>query len=226
MVVPSLRALGFIIGHAESIRISANGRLLVEANAAKEKPGDRAACAIFVELDERYFHFINALQSATPDSPARFMTELLSLVKAEGERQRMERARHWLALLKQAGLLKEAGSSFALNQLVTRLALKDLDYTKKSQRQFENFLLQSYKNSDPRKAGIVDIAALRESVALEFLREGEILTEKQFDDLLRETPLVTNSHLISFGSPMGSGNLFEYKGEKYRTLTIRFLRKD
>lgn len=224
MIIPSLRSLGLIGGHDDVIRISANGRLLLERSSTSARFSKRICGALFLELDERDLRFVRMLMETSHESRSARFSRLVSQVKAEGDKRKLERANHWLALLQQAGLTLE-DDPLAIAYANVDQAHKDLDYKRKSARKFLRLLLQAYKETDPRRAGIVDIADLRETVAVQFLLAREILTESQFDSILREIPKVTEAYVMSFGSPMGSGNLFDFKGEKFRTLTIRFLRR-
>ena len=89
---------------------------------------------------------------------------------------------------------------------------------------FEKYLMESFLELRKEVGIIVDIADLRERVAMKLLdNEKEILTENQFDDRLREIPLATNEYIISLGRSMGAEEkLFSYKGKYYRTLSIEF----
>ena len=92
---------------------------------------------------------------------------------------------------------------------------------------FKKCLFEAYFGLRKETAGIVDIADLRENVAVKLLRENKIiLTENQFDEMLRKIPFATDSYIISFGRPMGAEEkLFKYKDNYFRTLSIHFSKR-
>ncbi|MBM3254630.1 MAG: hypothetical protein FJZ16_10275 [Candidatus Omnitrophica bacterium] len=75
---------------------------------------------------------------------------------------------------------------------------------------------------------IVDIADIRQAVSQRFYEVQKlVLTEEQFDVLLRKIPFATDEYIISLGRAMGAEEkVFEYEKNYYRTLSIRFLNKE
>ncbi len=219
MAVNTVRNLGLIFGGDEAIRPSANGKLLLESRCNVDLH-DKTRATIFLEIDKNLFGFIDALEivESEPVSYRDFGQRI------EGGKEYKEA---WLKLLEAAGLVrltKErtwAKRSIFLLRDTLSVAKGNLDYLKKK-RLFRVYLFTAYKELSLKQAGIVDIEDLRGLVGLKFLRErGEILTEMQFDHLLREIPLVTSKYIISFGRPMGSEEkLFELNKKYYRTLSI------
>jgi hypothetical protein len=103
-----------------------------------------------------------------------------------------------------------------------------VDVDNKSMEDFKKYLFKAYFELSKKTAGIIDIADLRENVALKLLRENKIiLTENQFDEMLRKIPFATDDYIISFGRPMGAEEkLFERNGNYFRTLSIKFFRRE
>ncbi|MEX0596215.1 MAG: hypothetical protein WD512_06910, partial [Candidatus Paceibacterota bacterium] len=77
-------------------------------------------------------------------------------------------------------------------------------------------------------AGVVPIVELRNKVSIKLLTEDRIiLTEDQFDEMLRNVPFETEKYIISLGKPMGAREkLFAYKGNYYITIFIRVLKSE
>ena len=92
---------------------------------------------------------------------------------------------------------------------------------------FKKILFESYIQLSNNSAGIVAITDLREKVSIIMLRNSnEIFTENQFDKMLRTLPLEGYTYMISLGNPMGANEkLFHYKGDYFKTIFIKFLKK-
>lgn len=227
MIIPSLRILGLIIGFGDAIRLSSNGKLILEGNRKNREEAYRVARAVFLEIDKKVFHFIQQIkqyQSVTEE----YLIEVISQkMEALSKPQKRERIRRWLEILKGCGLVKSTNGKISLENKAYEDAERDLKVDPKRPF-FKDKLFTGYKTlSYQETAGVVDIAILREQVALSYYREHNmILTEMQFDELLRELPLVTSSYVISLGQTMGAEEkLFFFKGNYYRTLSITFFEK-
>jgi len=223
MVIPSLRDLGLIIGYSDFIRLSANGKLLLESTRGEGILYSRVLSAIIFEIDRLFFRFLEIIHKYPDRQPKAILYLIANNIIAPSPKQKNERIKHWLSMLKEAQLLTEE-SFYRVNAKIYDQAIKDLNM-KKKRTHFKQFLFDSYFGQSENGGEIVDIADLRESVALRFLSAKDVVTELQFDDMLRELPFNTKTYIIALGSPIGSGALFSYKGQEYRTLAIRMLRR-
>lgn len=219
IAIPTLRHLGLIVGYAEYIRPSAQGRLLLKSKYNDEMH-QKVIKTVFLELDRELFGLIKTLKKLN--------SENIPFSQLESNKECPEEyKKRWLKILNDCELIKLTGGKRWKD---INISLRDglysvernLDYTKKESI-FINYLFNVYDRISAESAGIVDIDSLRGEVALEVLEgEGEIITEGQFDQLLRGTPLVTNDYIISLGRPMGAEEkLFELTGKYYRTLSIK-----
>ena len=232
MVIPSLRHLGFIVGYRDLIRLSANGKLLLESTQQSNKEFNRVLRAIFLEIDTLKFKFIEELKrlmSGNNQSTQDYFVEIISKkIDAFSQKQKEERIMRWFKILEQCGLAKRGNNNRNIHLLYQNLeqAENDLNWQAKSSL-FKKFLFEGYLSLSGETAGIVDIADVREYVALSLYRERKkVLTEHRFDELLNSLPLVTDDYVISLGHPMGAEEkLFVYKGDYYRTLSITFFKE-
>lgn len=220
IAIPTLRHLGLIVGYAEYIRPSAHGRLLLKSKY-NSKAHQKVIKAVFLELDRELFGFIDTLKKLNSEITPYSHFERNVESPAEYKRR-------WLKILKDCNLIKLIGGrkwkDIKISFMGDNFSLVeiDLDFHKK-EKIFRTYLFDVYGKISQKSAGIVDIDHLRGEVALKVLEvEGEIITEGQFDNLLRKTPLVTEDYIISLGRPMGSEEkLFELNGKFYRTLSIK-----
>jgi hypothetical protein len=227
MIIPTLRKMGLILGYDNFIRISANGSIAVESKNLSANLHQRALRALILETDRKKFGFIMELSDFAllkkVVEEKQFKMMLTSKIISPSSRQGLERITHWLEMLKQVGLVKKEMDEIAIDQQEYELGVADLNVTDAKLTGFRECLIGSIIELR-REAGIVvDIADLRERVAIKLLNKNkEILTEDQFDELLREVLITTtNKYAISLGRPMGAEEkLFSFKGKHYRTLTI------
>jgi len=227
MIIPSLRILGLIIGYGDAIRLSCNGKLILEGNRKNREEVYRVARAVFLEIDKNVFHFIQQITQHQSVSEKHFIEIFSQKMEALSNLQKKERVKRWLEILKGCGLVKSINGTISLENKAYESAEKDLKVDPKRPF-FKDTLFTKYKTFPYQEtAGIVDIATLREQVALSYYREHNmILTELQFDELLRELPMITDNYVISLGQPMGAEEkLFFFKGNYYRTLSITFFQK-
>lgn len=225
MVIPSLRYLGLILGYGNLIRVSANGKIIIESQSIDYELHRRILSAVIYELDIHIFNFIDILKSRSFSVKKEFINEVCKKIDAPSEKQKEERILHWLSLLKQAELINLISEKIFVNgEKISKTAL-DLDANIKSSKYFKDYFFPAYRELSQQSAGVVDIADLREKVSLKMLREqNAVLTEKQFDELLRKIPFITEEYVISLGKPMGAiEKLFKYKDGYFKTLSIKFL---
>lgn len=227
MIIPSLRHLGLIIGYRGFIRISANGKVIIESKSLGDKLHQRVLRAAVNEIDENRFGFMDILAKPAPFSEQDFLDFMSSRVDAPNEKQKEERISHWLSILEQVKLINcDDQKHLNINVPQYEQTLADVDANFRNPTKFKRYLFDAYSELCKVRADTIDIADLREKVALKMLRnDKKILTEKQFDEMLKGVPFTTDDYLISFGRPMGAEEkLFEYKGNYFRTLSIRILK--
>jgi len=149
------------------------------------------------------------------------------MIVASSQKQKMERIRRWLSVLEQAGLIIKDSNEVIINETNLMQTLVDLRLDELKKKKFKGYLFNAYFTLRKERAGIVDIADLREEVTIKMLRNDKVIfTEKQFDDMLNRIPLVTNEYIISLGRPMGAEEkIFEYKGKYFRTFSLQLLKE-
>ncbi len=228
MIISSLRHLGLIIGYGGFIRLSANGKIIIKSKSLNDELHQRVLRAVVYEIDERKFGFLGILVKKASFLKQDFLTFVNSIVNGRNEKQKKERTLHWFSILEQVGLTNyddKRNLSIIAHQY--KQTLSDIDIALKNPGKFKKYLFDTYFELSKDTAGVVDIANLREKVAVKMLiNDKKILTEKQFDKMLRSIPFATNDYLISFGRPMGAEEkLFEYKGNYFRTLSIKIFKK-
>lgn len=224
IAIPTLRRLGLIVGYADYIRPSANGRLLVESKQNK-KLNQNVIPTIFLEIDRQLFGFIDAFKKLNSESIRYSKFEK----NVEGNEEYKKR---WLKILDDCGLIKLSKEKKWIDRKISLMETtlstveNNLDH-KKKKNFFKEYLFSVYEKLSLKSIGVVDIEDLRGEVALKVFKDKrKIITERQFDYLLREIPLVTNRYMISLGQPMGAEEkLFELNGKYYRTLSIKIFNK-
>lgn len=228
MVIPSLRHLGLILGYEEDLRLSANGNLIVHAREYSHEDGLRAFRAVLTEIDDENLNILKIIERKSM-SYNQFRELVIKRIEAPSEKQAKERIDHWLSMFLELVLLvKKEGKIEVVEQNLSQTK-KDLEIEAKSvqfQERFFDAYISIFKKQE--NVPIVDIADVRGEVAQRFFTEGRlILTEKQFDSLLQRIPFTTEEYIISLGRAMGAEEkVFEYEKEYYRTLSIRFLKKE
>jgi len=228
MVIPSLRYLGLIIGYENFIRLSANGRIILEGGKKGKKEELRIWRALMLELDFKKFKFLKKIKNDTNIKKEILIEKLSNDIEGPSKIQISERIKKWLRMIIDCKLIKSSKNILILDRVLLKDAEDDLKVNNK-RKIFKNILFEEYRSFPYKEtAGIVDIADLREQVAKKIYEKfKKILTESQFDILLREMPLVTDKYIISLGHPMGAEEkLFNYKGEYYRTINITFFNKE
>jgi len=226
MVIPSLRHLGLIVGYGDFLRTSANGKLIIESELTSKNLHQRVLRAVIYEIDQNIFQFIDVLKENDSINIQNFLQ--LMNINAPSEKQKKERISHWFSILKEVELINYNAKNIILNEHKYNQILSDVDVDNKSMEDFKKYLFKAYFELSKKTAGIIDIADLRENVALKLLRENKIiLTENQFDEMLRKIPFATDDYIISFGRPMGAEEkLFERNGNYFRTLSIKFFGRE
>lgn len=225
MVIPSLRHLGFIIGHGGGLRVSANGRIIIDSENIGDNLHRRSLRAVMYEVDKIKFGFIDTLIEETPITLAEFIEKFTSSLDIPYDRVK-ERVISWLSILEQVELINSITPKVDLNEENRKQAVYELDTSNENIEQFRTLLFDEYFRLGKNTAGIVDIADLRASIASTMLvKEQKIVTEGVFDNLLRSIPFATEDYLISLGRPMGAEEkLFGYKRNYYRTISIEHLK--
>lgn len=228
MAIPTLRRLGLIVGFDDLIRLSANGKLVNKASTVSNEFGKRALGTIVYEIDRDELGVLRTLADRIAWLEGEIIEILLPYVSAPSEASKKERIRDWLGLLGYCGITTKSVKGIAINRRVEKILEADADFKRKSVL-FKKLLLTSYKRLVARSRGMQfhPIEDLRSEVASTILaRYKKILTEKQFDELLRRFPKTSPHHLISFGRSMGADEkLFTMDGKYYQTISIQFFDK-
>jgi len=228
MIIPTLRYLGLIVGFGKAIRLSINGKIIVESGKLGGREAIRVASIVFLEMDKRTFGFIENLKKNQNIAKEDFIDLISQKLEGVQKKRKEERINRWLRILEGCKLIEFKGRRLiVLNKKNCEQAEKELN-AKSKRRLFKKILFEEYTSLPLYEtAGIVDIPLLRQLVAITYYKKHNmILTESQFDELLREFPLVTDDYVISLGQPMGAEEkLFRYKGSYYRTLSITFFKK-
>lgn len=229
MVIPTLRDLGLIVGYGEFIRVSANGKLMLRSQDFGKYEFKRILRAVFLEIDNSLFKFILELEKLGKYRVLynKFLNNMIKKIEGPNRKQKKERIDRWWKMVEQCELVTPKSKTISILSKNLSQAKKELEFRKK-RRFFKEYLFKSYSALAPQSAGIVNITDLRADVASQIYSEKrEILTEIQFDNLLRELPIITNEYKISLGRPMGAEEkLFRYKGDYYITLSIDIFHKE
>lgn len=226
MVIPSLRHLGLIVGYGDFLRVSANGKLITESESMGQNLHQCVLRAVIYEIDQDIFQFIDVFRDNDSISIQNFLQ--LMDINAPSEKQKKERISHWLSVLMHVELINYDAQNITLNKHKYNQTLSDVNTNYKNVGDFEKCLFDAYFELNKETAGIVDIVDLRENVAVNMLRYNKIiLTENQFDEMLRKITFATDDYIISFGRPMGAEEkLFKYKGNYFRTLSIQLFKRE
>lgn len=225
MVIPSLRDLGWIIGYDTSIRVSANGKILLEASKKEDEGWFGVLRILLLEIDQDKYCFLSKIKPRQKKNKEKFINNLSKVIAGPSEKQRIERVNKWLGILDESKFISIKDKYLSLNENVYMKAKKEVD-TIPDLAKFKLILFKKYREFPLLEtAGVVDIARLREAVALEYYKKGEILSEAKFDMSLKKTPLATDKYIISLGQAMGNEEkLFILGNRRYRTISISFQR--
>jgi len=225
VTIHTLRKLGLIVGRGDRIRLGSNGKIILDSDKVSMR--ERTIRAVILEIDFHRSHFIELIKKAQPLK----YSDLISYLQKDailGKKQLKERVDSWVRILTDSGLVdsdREGRLTVKSENLET--AMKDLRVEEK-EPSFIEILLSCFSALHKYgTAGMIDIADLRSEVSIEYLhKRNMILTEAQFDQLLRNAPKVTDTYIITFGQPMGAEEqLFIYRGNYYRTINIRMLKE-
>jgi len=236
MAVPTLRSLGFIVGYAGVIRISANGALVHAARQEATPEGLRALRAVLLEMDDEI-----GILSYLEDKPAIPIQVLIDdwTLKVDISDSRVthkpqarnraarERIRDWVNFLAFAELLYTSGQDIRADTMHLAQTRNDIDASvPKKRKGFDENFLKVYKRIVVEQNGIrtVEVEHLRKDLATRVYGQSRLLiTEKQFDALLKEFPKISDQYTITFGHSMGADEkLFFFQGQYYQTVSIRF----
>ena len=225
VTIQTLRKLGLIIGRNDKLRLTLNAEIIVAPK--DEALSQRTTRAVFLEIDYDKFHIIQAIIDGLVNTST-LLTHFSERSKLTNK-QLNERITSWVGILKNIGLIRQDNSrNYSLDEEVINQAQLDLKINDIKGSQFVKTLLKTFPSlNDYGASGMVDIDEMRSKVGLEYLNNKIILTKRQFDELLRKSPKITNEYIITFGQPMGSEEqLFEYRGKYYRTINIKALKRD
>ncbi len=228
MVIPSLRHLGLILGYDEDLRLSANGNLIVIARKKSEEEGLRVFRAILTEIDDLDIKILKmiAKKNIDFDNLKQGLIEN-DKIEAPSEKQARERINHWVSMLLETGLLVKENEKINIARELLFQVEKDLDISTKKDK-FEGIFFEFYKSIFKKQENvpIVDIPDIRTEVSVAFYaKHNLVVTEKQFDDMLRSIKFATDEYIISLGRAMGAEEkLFKYEQNYYRTISMRFLK--
>jgi hypothetical protein len=226
ITIQTLRKLGLIIGRSDKIRLTSNAEIIMDS--MKLSLIDRAIKAVILEIDFEKFHFVELIRRNEPCSYSNMISHFQDIGGWERGRLK-ERIDAWLKILIDSGLVaKDKSERITAVQESLETTIKDLQFEEKEPL-FIEILLASFSSLHRYgTSGIVDIADLRSKVAHEYLaRKQLIVTRSQFDQLLRRAPKITDTYIITFGQPMGSEEeLFTFKGNYYRTINIKLIKKE
>lgn len=236
MAVPTLRRLGFIVGYADVIRISANGALVHTARQESKSEGLRALRAVLLEMDDQigllsYLENKSAIpiQGLIDDwTPRVDISDSRVAHKPEARnRAARERLLDWVNFLTFAELLYSSGQNVRVDARRLTQTRNDIDVdTSEKRESFSPSFFKAYRKIVVEQSGIktVEIERLRKELAVRAYRQSHLLiTEKQFDVLLKGLPKASDEYTIAFGRSMGADEkLFFFQGKYYQTVSIRF----
>lgn len=228
MVIPSLRHLGLIVGYGEHLRMSGNGKLIVESELMSQRLHRRVLRAVIHDIDQNTFRFIDVLKNKGQMPIEKFFQRMNNIIVGPSKKQKRERVSHWLSVLAQVELVCHDAKSLSLSEQRYDQTLSDAQTGHKKKEKFKKHLFDAYFKLGQETAGVVDIADLRNHVGVKMLREDSIIfTERQFDEMLKQIPFATDDYIISFGRPMGAEEqLFKYNDKYFRTLSIQLFKQE
>jgi hypothetical protein len=227
MIIPSLRQLGLILGHGSEIELSANGSLLLESAKIDNKTFSRVFRAILLEIDHETFRTFKQYQKNEFSNSKSSSEEILNNIESISIKQSKERLNHWNKLLFESNLLIKNKNDFMVNENNLNETVRDLKIDNKV-NYFLNTFFSEYRAIITDELGIVRISKLRQRVSRLILKDfNQILTERQFDNILAIIPHVTDDYILSFGEPMGSEEkLFKYRDRYFKTVSVTFFGVD
>ncbi len=236
MAIPTLRSLGFIVGYADVIRISANGALVHTARQESKSEGLRALRAVLLEMDDEigillYLENKPAIpiQALVDEwTPKVDISDPRVAHKPEARnRAARERIHDWVSFLAFAELLYTNGQNTRVDTSRLTQTRNDIDANTLEKREcFDENFFKGYKRIVVEQSGVrtVEIERLRKELAIKVYNQSHLLiTEKQFNVLLKELPKASDQYTITFGRSMGADEkLFFFQGQYYQTVSIRF----
>ena len=155
--------------------------------------------------------------------------QLIKKIDAPSEKQAIERINHWVSMLLDTGLLVKENEKIDIARNALSQVEKDLDISSKKHKFVKGFF-EAYKSIFKKQGNIpiIDIPDIRTEVITGFYEKYNlIVTEQQFDELLRGIKFATDDYIISLSRAMGAEEkLFKYEDNFYRTISIRFLNKE
>jgi len=223
MVIPSLRYLGLIIGYGDFIKVSSNGKLILESSTINEKLKNITIRAIVLEIDMSKYHFLSFLEDQLFTNIQEFIAVYFDNSPEISKKQKEERISKWLTILLQVQLISQEQGSIHIHRENFNSSKKILDVENINFKEFEKSLLQAYVKISEKSAGIVEIENLRLAVSMTLFKDSHvILTEQMFDDLFAK--LIENQEDLTFslGRPMGKHEkLFKFRENYFKTVYIK-----
>lgn len=223
MVIPTLNYLGFLTGSGEFIKVSANGKLIVESNKINKDLNEQVLMVLMYELDESIYHFLHHIEKTPKYNQEQFSDVVFFELPNISKKQRSERIKKWLSILSQVNLIEiSKQNEIVLNQDNLEKIRKMVNPKIFPINKFEKILLNSYVKMSSNRARLVEIEELRETVSINLLKENNfILTEKMFDIFLTKIIQNPGRKIFSLGKPMGKQEkLFKFKENYFKTLNI------
>ena len=222
MILTSLRHLRLITGRRDNIRINTNGKLLSFSSTLNSEFQEKLLRTIICELDINLFQYLELFNESLELPNTKYVALLLNKINAVSDRQKIERITRWSSILKQVSLISEKDDIITLNKEFHGECAQNLDFNRIDLNTFIVSVLECYEKLSFKSAGVLEINKLRTEVALDFIKKEKIIvTENQFDKILRKIPFETKTYKISLGKAMSaSENLFQYKNDYFRTIYI------
>lgn len=224
MVIPSLRYLGLIYGEGDSIKVSANGKILVDSETAGTIIQGRALRAVVYELDQKIFgSFLGLIKKLQNPSRLLFLKTISKNLDQPAGAAMRERVGKWLSILEEVKLIRIERKILMLRQEFVNELNEDLSVSNVSMEKFSRIMLSAYRELSKNDIGIIKIEELRKKVCSDYLHVGIIMTETKFDKMIVSMPLETDEYIFSLGMPMGAQEkLLQFNDRFYDTLHVKF----
>ncbi len=212
MAIPTLRALGLLLGFESELRLSSDGALVAAGEEARSKePMAQILREIELELELR------AVWTSRAQPMVAVVDELCRLDQAEGAivAETRRRVGRWLSYLEFFEVVTRTNDKY--RRLPTR---RDMSL---SADEFGRRLVAAYRALSPKTIGepSVSIDDVARVVALRSLDEGIVVTRRTFDELLGDC-ISRGRVSVHLHRSMGAGQrLFRWHEGTYESLSIR-----
>jgi hypothetical protein len=205
MAIPTLRALGLLLGFETTLELSADGALAA-AGARSKAAAPMAAILIDIEDEKSLGFTLRGTESA-----ALVVDKLCSIDGQLPESRR--RAQRWLAYLEHFGVVETTDGKLRRVAVAHDIDLQD----------FQERLRAAYRLITRKAIGepTVTIDEIAKKVALSAYEKGVIITRRQFDNLLRQG-LESRTIAVHLHRSMGAAQrLFQVGATYYESLSFR-----